>query len=167
MSLCRQNYSKPAEDAVNSQINSELQASYIYHSMAAHFDRDDIALPGFRDFFQKSSNEEREHAQKLIDYQNKRGGRVVFKSIEAPPQEWSSPLAALEAALELEKIVNEKLLKLHTVAEENNDPHLTDFIEEEFLEEQVNTEKDLADKITNLKRCGEGLGLYMFDKNLK
>jgi len=166
MSLCRQNYSKAAEEGVNAQINSELQASYIYQSMASHFDRDDISLPGFRDFFQKSSTEERGHAQKFIDYQNKRGGRVVLKALEAPPQEWS-PLSALEAALALEKIVNEKLLKLHKVAGDNNDPHLCDFLEEEFLEEQVEAEKHLADKITNLKRCGEGLGVFLFDKDLK
>jgi len=157
---------KAAEEGVNAQINSELQASYIYQSMASHFDRDDIALPGFRDFFQKSSTEERGHAQKFIDYQNKRGGRVVLKPLEAPPQEWS-PLSALEAALALEKIVNEKLLKLHKVAGDNIDPHLCDFIEEEFLEEQVEAEKELADKITNLKRCGEGLGVFLFDKELK
>jgi len=90
-----------------------------------------------------------------------------LKPLESPPQEWSSPLSALEAALALEKIVNEKLLKLHKVAGDNNDPHLCDFLEEEFLEEQVKAEKDLADKITNLKRCGEGLGVFLFDKDLK
>jgi ferritin heavy chain len=135
--------------------------------MAAHFDRDDIALPGFREFFKKQSDEEREHAQKFIEYQNKRGGRVTLSNLEKPPTEWPSPLAALEAALGLEKIVNDKLLKLHKTAGEAEDPHLADFLEEHFLEEQVEAIKKLADLITILKRCGEGLGVYLFDKDLK
>ena len=167
MSLCRQNFSASAEDAINAQINAELSASYVYQAMAAHFDRDDVALPGFRDFFKKSSDEEREHAFKLIDYLNKRGGRVVLAPLPAPPQKWDSPLRALEAALALEKDVNEKLLAIHRVAGENSDPQLCDFLEGEFLKEQVEAEKELADYITNLKRVGEGLGVYLFDKNLK
>jgi len=166
MSLCRQNFSKAAEDTLNLQINAELTASYVYQSMATHFDRDDVALPGFRDFFAKSASEEREHAQKLIDYQNLRGGRVIFDNIPKPPNSWDTPLHALEAALALEKSVNEKLLHLHKVASDNVDPQFTDFLEGEFLKEQVQAEKELADLITNLRRVGEGLGVYMFDKNL-
>jgi ferritin heavy chain len=43
----------------------------------------------------------------------------------------------MELALCLEKLTNEKLLALHKVAEEANDPQMTDFIEGNFLEEQV------------------------------
>ena len=46
MSAIRQNYSEACEAAVNKQINMELYASYVYQSMAFHFDRDDVALPG-------------------------------------------------------------------------------------------------------------------------
>jgi ferritin heavy chain len=46
------------------------------------FDRDDIALPGFAKYFKKSSDEEREHAEKLMKFQNQRGGRVVLQSIQ-------------------------------------------------------------------------------------
>ena len=49
---------------------------------SAFFDREDQALPGFSKFFRKASDEEREHAQKLIDYQNMRGGKVVFIDTE-------------------------------------------------------------------------------------
>lgn len=60
----------------------ELYASYVYLSMAYFFDRDDIALKGFHNFFKKCSDEEREHAQKFIVYQQMRGGRVVLKPID-------------------------------------------------------------------------------------
>ena len=43
---------------------------------------------------------------------------------------------------------------------------MTDFIEGQYLQEQVEAIKKIADHITNLKRVGSGLGEYMFDKNL-
>ena len=42
---------------------------------------------------------------------------------------------------------------------------MTDFIEGEYLQEQVRSIKEIGDHITNLKRVGSGLGEYMFDKN--
>jgi hypothetical protein len=84
MSLSKQNYARPSEEAVNIQINSELAASQTYLSMSAWCGRDNVALPGFEKFFRKAAEEEREHAQALIDYHNKRGGRVRLEQIPAP-----------------------------------------------------------------------------------
>lgn len=166
MSLARQNFSKATEDALNAQVHAELSASYVYTALAAYFGRDDVALPGFKKFFEHNAEEEREHAQKFIDYINMRGGRVSFSAIaQCEKAEWT-PLQALENALALEKAVNQKLLDVHAVASDAKDPQLTDFLEENFLEEQVEAIKKLADLITNLKRVGEGLGVYLFDKNL-
>ena len=45
---------------------------------------------------------------KLMTYQAKRGGRVVFQDIAKPSSmEWGTPLDAMEAALELEKTVSQ------------------------------------------------------------
>ena len=42
-----------------------------------------------------------------MEFQNKRGGRVVFKDIKKPEKdEWSSGLEAMKSALELEKQVS-------------------------------------------------------------
>ena len=46
----------------------------------------------------------------------------------------------------------------------SSDPHLSNYLEEEFLEEQVKSIKEYADYITNLRRVGPGLGEYIFDK---
>ena len=35
----------------------------------SYFNRDNVSLPGFRDFFKAASLEERGHAQQLMDYQ--------------------------------------------------------------------------------------------------
>ncbi|KAM7282835.1 soma ferritin-like [Ixodes scapularis] len=161
----RQNYHVDCEARINKQINMEFYASYVYASMACYFDRDDVALPGFHKFFKKCSHEETEHAEKLMAYQNKRGGRVVLQPIAKPAQdEWGSGLEAMQAALELEKTVNQSLLELHKLATERDDGQLCDFLEGNYLNEQVDAIKELSDYVTNLKRVGPGLGEYMFDK---
>jgi ferritin heavy chain len=127
----RQNFHEDCEAAINRQINMELFASYTYLSMvreifnqiemtqfkkkpikfqfqAYYFDRDDVALPGMHWYFKHASDEEREHAMKLLKYLNKRGGRIILQDIKNP--EAQSEMTAVEAmtkALELEKEVNE------------------------------------------------------------
>jgi ferritin heavy chain len=57
----------------------EYNNMYVYHSLAAYFDRDDVGLPGFAAYFKHNSDEEREHANKLMVQQNRRGGRVKLQ----------------------------------------------------------------------------------------
>jgi len=167
-SKIRTNFHATSEAMINKQINMELHASYVYMSMAAYFERDDVALHGFAKRFRASSDEERGHAMKLIHYQNMRGGRVVFQDIaKAKTDDWSSALKAVEAQLELEKQVHEALLELHNTASSNNDPQLTDFIEGEFLKGQVEDQKEIGDLITKLRNLKEGLGVHILDKELQ
>merc|ERR1711872_50678 len=145
-SQVRQNYHEDCEALINKQINMEFYASYVYLSMVSYFNRDDQALAGFASFFQNNSDEERSHGMKLMDYQAKRGGRVVFQDIAKPSSmEWGTPLDAMEAALELEKTVNQSLLDLHKASDGKGDAHLCDFIEAESLGEQVEGIKGLGD----------------------
>ena len=58
-----------------------MQSNYNF-LQAFYFDRDDVALKGFHKLFKDSSEEEREHAEKLMKYQNMRGGRVVLQPIQ-------------------------------------------------------------------------------------
>lgn len=168
ISQCRQNFHAESEAGVNRQINMELYASYCYQSMSFYFDRDDVALEGFSKFFKKMSDEEREHAEKLMKFQNQRGGRVVLQDIKKPDRdEWGTALEAMQVAMGLEKSVNQALLDLHAVADSHKDAQMTDFLEGEYLQEQVKSIKEIGDHITNLKRVGPGLGEYQFDKNLE
>ena len=60
-------------------------------------------------------------------------------SVSLPLQvsmEWGTCLEAMEAALELEKMVNQSLLELTKAADDKGDSNLSDFVDE-FLEEQV------------------------------
>jgi len=168
VSKIRTNFHANTEALINKQINMELHASYVYMSMAAYFDRDDVALAGFAKRFRENSEEERGHALKLIEYQNMRGGRVVFQDVaKAKTDDWTSALNAVEASLELEKKVHEALLELHKEGDSHGDAQLTDFIEGEFLKEQVQAQKEIGTLITQMRNAGDGLGLHIIDKELQ
>lgn len=167
MSSPRQNFSQECENAINKQINMELYASYVYLSMAYHFDRSDVALHGLHKYFKKASDEERGHAEKLMKYQNKRGGTIVLTDIKTPSKgNWGIAKDAMIEALNLEKEVNSSLLEIHALASTHNDANFVDFLETEYLQEQVDAIKEISDHVTNLQRVGEGLGVYIFDKEL-
>ncbi|EOY34587.1 Ferritin 4 [Theobroma cacao] len=170
-SLARHKYTGQCETAINEQINVEYSVSYVYHAMYAYFDRDNVALKGFARFFKDSSVEERQHAEKLMEYQNKRGGKVQLQSMLMPLSEFDhaekgDALYAMELALSLEKLNNEKLLNLHKMANEVNDVHLADFVETEFLTEQVESIKKLSEYVSQLRRVGRGHGVWHFDQML-
>ncbi|XP_076852484.1 ferritin, middle subunit-like [Brachyhypopomus gauderio] len=168
-SQIRQNYNRDSEEAVNRTINMELYASYTYTSMAFYFSRDDVALEGFSHFFKENSHEEREHAEKLMCFQNKRGGQISLQDIKKPERnEWGTGLEAMQCALQLEKKVNQALLDLHKIATEKADPHLCDFLESKCLDEKVEMIKKLGDHITNLSKMDAGnnkMAEYLFDKH--
>ncbi|XP_077213461.1 ferritin 4 [Tasmannia lanceolata] len=170
-SIARQRYSDDCEAATNEQINVEYNVSYVYHAMFAYFDRDNVALKGLAKFFKESSEEEREHAEKLMEYQNKRGGRVMLNCIVMPLSEFDhadkgDALYAMELALSLEKLTNEKLLHLHSVGERCNDVQMMEFIESEFLAEQVDAIKKISEYVAQLRRVGKGHGVWHFDQML-
>eukprot|EP01018_Ginkgo_biloba_P001054 Gb_13452 [translate_table: standard] len=132
-------------------------------------------------YFKEASDEERSHAEKLMKYQNMRGGRVKLQSILMPVMEFDHPekgdaLYAMELTLSLEKLTNEKLLSLHSVrgtsdkliwvAQQCNDAQMTDFIEGNFLAEQVEAIKKVSEYVAQLRRIGKGHGVWQFDQML-
>lgn len=171
VSLARHKFSDDCEAAINEQINVEYNVSYVYHAMYAYFDRDNVALKGLAKFFKESSEEERGHAEKLMEYLNRRGGRVKLQSIMTPLSEYNhsekgDALYAMELALSLEKLTNEKLLQLHEAAVRSDDPQLADFVESEFLAEQVEAIKKISEYVAQLRRIGKGHGVWHFDQML-
>ncbi|OBS80350.1 hypothetical protein A6R68_21450, partial [Neotoma lepida] len=54
-----------------------------------------------------------------------------------------SMLNLVECALHLKKCVNQSLLQLHILVTDKNDPHLCDFIETHYLNEEVKSINEL------------------------
>ncbi|XDB66305.1 hypothetical protein ABFV05_019921 [Capra hircus] len=88
--------------------------------------------------------------------------------MQKPSQdEWGKTQEAMEAALLVEKNLNQALLDLHGLASARGDPHICDFRENHFLDEEVKLIKKMRDHWTNLRRLAgpqAGLGEYLFER---
>lgn len=149
--------------AINAQICQELTASYSYLGMSTYFD--ELSLDGFSSWMQNQHSEEHEHAMKLLNYLQDRGGRVQLASIPSPKIEFNSILEVFEISLQMEIENTNSINKLYELALEQND-HATKSHLQWFLDEQVEEEKSMEDVIANLKLIGDdkaGL-LYLNDK---
>ncbi|XP_053406915.1 yolk ferritin-like [Mercenaria mercenaria] len=87
-------------------------------------------------------------------------------SLCAERSTWKNGLWAMQDTLVLERFVNTQLLELHKEAGKHEDPHLSHILEHDYLDEQVESIKKVADYIRQLERVGDGLGEYTFDKDL-
>ncbi|XP_006884309.1 PREDICTED: ferritin light chain-like, partial [Elephantulus edwardii] len=151
-SQIRQNYSSEAKAGTNRLVNLHLQVSCTYLSLGFYFDRNDVALEGMEHFFRELAKEKCEGAEQLLKLQNQRGGRVLFQDIQKPSQdECSKTLDAMQAALALEKNLNQALLDLHAVGSAHTDPHLCAFLENHFLDKEVKLLKKMGDHLTNIR----------------
>ena len=130
-----------------------------------------IALLGIAAHFKTESDEERAHAQKLMDYQIRRGGRVALAPLAAPLTEFAGApadgdaLHAYKLALSLEKLNYAKLRALHDVASGAGDTGACTMVED-MLAEQEASVKAVADAVAQLRRVGPGLGTWQYDKQL-
>lgn len=167
----KQNYHAETEGDLNKLINLKLSASYTYLALGMYFDRDDVALPHFSRFFLERSMKERDQAEKLLEYQNTRGGRILLQTIAKPSREdWRGGLDALSFSLEYQKSLNTCVLDVHRRAGGHNDAHLCDYLEQEFLIDSHDTIKKLGDYISSLTRLTASephgsMGEYLFDRH--
>ncbi|XP_004483948.2 ferritin light chain-like [Dasypus novemcinctus] len=163
-----QNYSANVEASVNRLVNLQLQASYTYLSLDCYFNHDDVALKGVDHFFSELVKEKHEGTEHLLKMQNWHGGHALFQDVQKPSKdEWDNTLDTKEAALVLEKTLNQADLDLHALGSTNTDHHLCDFLENHFLGEEVKLIKKIGDHLTNLRRLAglqAGLGDYLFER---
>lgn len=168
------NWAFVSESKVNEQINLEFWASYQYDLIASYFDRSEVGFNKLAEYFRKCSDEEREHAHILIKYQNMRGGKVKFNNIENVDLNFlenidtnkNDILLCFEKALEMEQKVYKSLLTLHKTGDEQNDAQFCDFIESEFLGEQLEANSILCKYISQIKKINnDGHGLWNFAQN--
>jgi len=156
--------SKKMEKALNDQINAELYSAYLYLSMAAYFENEN--LPGFATWMRVQTQEEVMHAMKIYDYLNGQGGRVTLKSIDEPPAKWKSPLDVFEATYKHEQAVTGRIKDLVDLAVKEKD-HSTNSFLQWFVTEQVEEEKSADEIVQKLKKIADAPGgLYMLDKEL-
>ncbi len=156
--------SSKLQDALNKQINAELFSSYLYLSMAAFFEGED--LKGMAHWMRVQSGEETAHAMRIFDFVNDRDSRVALAAIEGPKTQWKAPLEAFEEAYEHEQKITGMISDLMNLAAAEKDGAAHDFLEW-FCREQVEEEAQTKLIVAQLKLVGDGgVGLYLLDQEL-
>jgi len=152
------------QDALNQQVNAEFYSAYLYLAMEAYFKS--LNLPGFANWMRVQTQEELLHAMKIYDYVNQRSGRVTLKVIKQPQSEWSSPLAAFEAAYKHEQTVTALINDLVNLAVKEKD-HATGTFLQWFVNEQVEEEASANDVVQKLKMTDKAPGgRFLIDQQL-
>ena len=152
------------EQALNEQINAELYSAYLYQSMAAYFE--DKSLAGFSRWMDLQAEEEMEHARKIYDFVNERGGRVILEGIEKPKSDWNSNLEVFKDSLAHEEKVTAMINDLVSLAAEEKDYATHSFLQW-FVDEQVEEEDNVGEIVDKLKLVGDSTqSLFMMDDKL-
>jgi ferritin len=158
------NISKTMQDAINEQIKNEFYSAYLYLSMAAHFETTN--LPGFANWMQIQTGEEKDHAMRFFQYVIDRGGKVELKAIDQPPLSWKTPREAFEQVLEHEQQVTSMINNLYALAMKEND-YTSQVMLQWFLNEQVEEEKSASLILEQIKLIdARGTALYVLDHQL-
>lgn len=160
-----QNYACKVQVALDRLISMHLQASHTYLSLGFYFEGNRVALEG--GFFFRLAAEKRDGAHRLLRQNQLSDGSLCQDGQELTQDEWRDCLEAMEAALILEKNLNEALLDLHALGLANTDPQLCFFLESHFLDQEVQLIKKMGEHLTNLRRLAgqdAGLGEYLFRK---
>jgi ferritin len=152
------------QKALNEQINAELFSSYLYLSMSAWFETQD--LPGFANWMRIQAKEEDFHVQKFFDYVIERGGRIVLDAIDKPRNEWGSALEVFEEALAHEQSITARIGDLVELAIGEKDRATQSFLQW-FVDEQVEEEAS-ADQVVKSVKLGAGqpVAMLMLDREL-
>ncbi len=152
------------QEKLNQQVNNELYAAYIYQAMGAQFEAE--SLEGFASWMDLQTQEELEHARKIYDYINERGGRVELRAIAEPPKDFCTPLEAFQAALEHEEMVTGKINELVSLARKHDD-YATESFLQWFVDEQVEEEDSVNAIIDKLEMIGgASSGIYILNNEL-
>ncbi|PMQ00827.1 MAG: ferritin [Dictyoglomus sp. NZ13-RE01] len=153
--------SKNLEKAINEQINREFFSAYLYLSMAQNFEA--MNLKGAANWMYKQYKEELTHAEKLIEYLNEVGGRVVLEAIEKPKTEWSSLLEAFEDTYKHEVFISQNIHKLMELAIAEKDFPTQNMLQW-FVKEQVEEEEQTLYIVNLLKMVKDSVhGLIQVD----
>jgi ferritin len=152
------------QKAINEQINKELYSSYLYLSMAAYFE--DQNLPGFAKWMYVQTGEEREHGMKFYEYLVDRGAKVELKAIAAPATDWKSSLEVFKEVQKHEAFVTASIYALYELALSEKD-YPSQILLQWFISEQVEEEKNAAEIVQQLELIdAKGTAVLMLDHQL-
>ena len=148
------------EQALNDQLNREIFSSYLYLSMAAHFES--AGFPGLATWMRAQADEEHVHAMRFFEHITDRGARVRLAAVPEPPSEFGTPLEVFEASLEHERSITRNIEFVYDQADRSTQAFL-----DWFLTEQVEEEKTVSQIVESLRLAADsGPALLILDREL-
>ena len=156
--------SKKNAQAINTQINREFFAAFLYLAMAN--DAIDKGFKGAAKWFTAQFKEEQVHALRFAKYLEDQGAKVVLTAMEAPKSEWPDLLSMFQDALAHEKKVTAWINELAKLAVADKDFAMQNMLVW-FINEQVEEEANANDVIWMLEMSAGTIGaLFMADRKL-
>jgi ferritin len=152
------------QDAFNKQINEELYSAYLYLSMSAHFESEN--LKGMANWMRVQAQEEMVHVMKFYTFILNRNGRVSLTQIGSPKTDWKSPLEAFEDVYKHECHITKCIHDLVDLSLKESDHAANTFLQW-FVNEQVEEEASALEVADKLKFVGDNkVALFMMDNEL-
>jgi ferritin len=149
--------SKKLAQSFNRQIGNEFATSLQYTAIGAYFAAE--SLPELSKFFNAQAGEERDHAQKLLNYVVDMGGTASIPGLPAPKCAFKSALEAVQLALDSEMEVTRQINGLVDQAIKEADHQAQNFLQW-FVNEQREEVTTMDFLVKLLKRAGTQL-LYV------
>lgn len=154
--------SQRLQDAINEQMKNEFFSAYLYKSMVAYFEQEE--LKGFSNWLHVQALEEMTHGEKFFRFLCDVGGKAVMLPIDAPKVDFRSPFEAFEYGLNHEQFVTSRINQLMDLAREESN-HAAQIMLQWFVTEQVEEEANFTGWVKKLKLVeGDGRGLLLLDQ---
>ncbi|MBT5322128.1 MAG: ferritin [Verrucomicrobiales bacterium] len=144
-------------DALNEQIGYEFSASLQYVAITAYFEGE--GLVELADLFHQQSDEERDHAMRIVKYVIDAGGKLLIPAIPAPRAEFTDACDAIELSLKSEQKVTQQINSLVNLAISEGD-HITQNMLTWFVAEQLEEVSSMDTLLSVAKRASDNL-LYV------
>ena len=157
--------SKKIEEALNTQIELEAYASFLYLSMACWCDFE--GMEGCAKFMHRQSAEEREHMLRIFQYISEVDGRATVPAVKQAPSSFDSIQIMLKQVYEHEQKVTRSINNIVDLCYQENDYSTLNFLQW-YIEEQREEENLMRTILDRVKLIGSGpQSLYYVDKELE
>jgi ferritin len=152
------------EKALNSQIEMEAYASFLYLSMASWCDQQ--GMEGTSQFFYRQAAEEHDHMMGIFKYVLEMDGRALVPSVAQPPHEFKTVQSIFADVYVHEQKVTKAINALVDLATKENDHSTHNFLQW-YVTEQREEEALMRSILDKLKLIGDGpQSLYFIDKEI-
>jgi ferritin len=151
-------------DDLNEQMNFELESAYIYATMSAYLDAQN--MKGMTHFMDCQVKEEMSHAARIKNFLQETGYGVKYRPLNPGDGKFASIAEVFQKALAHEKVVTSRIHALVDAAREENDQRVLNLLAW-FVDEQIEEEDTFGTLAERLERIdGNWAGLYILDGEL-